>query len=310
MSFTANKQDFKKSLSNFRYNNEGDSYEKQSFQLLEKYFPNHEKFWTYYIVPLTKRIESEESELLRIRNRENISNDVFEISIFHYSVFMKFCYAYEHINSNRAAAFDEFYAHLSSVCDLIEEFFLRIYQLICEITDKQIEVIQALSKNKFLKIASEWYDTSYNEVHKNYFAKGKFTPIYLVKGKNILDEYFNDNKDWKEYKKYAQVLRTYRNTLIHSCLIGKIHTTNGQLLVPKKEKISNYKNLRKILDSVYIAERVKFDFVDMKTQMIEDFETMQKLLDKLWNVVLSDYDNHFFENPNDNLLRKYDIKYN
>ncbi len=308
MKLRIERKDFEDLPNRYNFQNDGDSIEKQAENLFKDNFPNIEVFWRMFIVPQTKRIDPKYTGEERIRKRDGISDDIYEISIFHYSVFSKFCYAYEHIESNRAASFDEFYAHLGSICDLVEDFFEKIFFIKSEIYDFDIEILKSLSKTKFMRIASEWYNENYSKLYDHYLSKGRYMPIYLIGRKNIIDEYFSNSKPLKEYKAFSQKLRTYRNTLIHSSVIGKIHTPEGLILVPKKERIGQYKKLVQVLDSIYSPERLKHDFIDMKTQMKDDYFELQKQLNRLWEYAISDYNKMMYDENNARFLEKYNIE--
>ena len=113
------------------FDNDGDNDEKRfGHQVIDK-FPRCEEFWKLFIVPMTKRIDPkiDKSNTDRIRKRKSVENDLYEIAIFHYSAFVKLIYAYDHLNNLKPSSFEEFYVHIASCCDIVEEFFLKIYLL-------------------------------------------------------------------------------------------------------------------------------------------------------------------------------------
>lgn len=292
--------------------NEGDKYERIYWIFFKKRFPNCETFWRYFVVPLTKRIELETKDPSeRIRPREGISEDVKDIASFHYSMFLNLIYSYDHLLNFRLSSFEDFYIHLVSACDLAEEFLLKTYLLILECTDQKSEILQELKKEDFLKLAEKWYDENYSKVYENYLKKGKVKPIRLPNRGNVLDEYFKkdseDWKNWKEYKRHTQKIREYRNIIVHDVKIGRIISLGGIPLVPKKEKIQNYKKWSYVFAVQKDVQKLKSDFINMIEQMILDIGQLEVILNKLWARPIKDLKKLFFDDKNKILLKKYNI---
>lgn len=298
-------------ISKTYFANDGDSYERVYWTFLKERFPNCETFWRYFVVPSTKRIEAEFSASnKRIHPREGISEDIIDITSFHYSMFMNLIYSYEHLNKfeSMLSSFEDFYIHLGSACDLAEEFLLKTYLLILECRGQRSEILQELKKEDFLKLAEKWYDDKYSKVYENYLKKGKPSPMKLPSRQNVLDEYFQDSADWKEYKSHTQKIREYRNVIVHDVQIGMITPIDaGGVLVPKKEKIQDYKKWSYVFAAKRDAEKLRDDFIDMKEQMILDIRTLEIILNKLWVKPINDLKKLFFDEKNETLLGKYNI---
>lgn len=315
MTVTWDKMKYKISLSKIddiisktHFANDGDSYERLYWTFFKERFPNCETFWRYFVVPLTKRIEVEiKDPNERIRSREGISEDIKDIASFHYSMFLNLIYSYDHLQNFRLSSFEDFYTHLASACDLAEEFLLKAYLLILECTDQKSEILQELKKEDFLKISERWYDDNYSKVYEDYLKKGKSATIKLPSRKNVLDEYFEDQEDWREYQRYSQKIREYRNIIVHDIQIGKIITIGGIPLVPKKEKIQDYKKWSYVFVAQQDIQKLKNDFINMKEQMILDIGNLEIILNKLWNKPIKDLRNLFFKDKNEILLEKYNI---
>ena len=294
-------------ISKTHFANDGDIYEKSYWIFLKERFPNCEKFWKKFVVPLTKRIELETKNTNeRIRPREGVSEDIKDIAAFHYSMFLNLIYSYNHLQEFRLSSFEDFYIHLASACDLAEEFLLKTYLLILECKKQKSKILQELRKEDFLKIAEKWYDNHYSKVYENYLKKGKPFPIKLPSRNNVLDEYFKNQEDWNEYKKYSQKIREYRNIIVHDIQIGKIINIGGVILVPKKENIQRYKKWSDVFAVQQNIEELKSDFINMKEQMILDIGNLEVILNKLWNKPINDLEK-LFEDRNEILLKKYNI---
>jgi hypothetical protein len=295
-------------ISKIHFCNDGDTYEQHYWTFVKERFPNCETFWKNFIVPLTKRIELNITDLNeRIRNRDGIYDDIKDASLFHYSMFINLIFAYDHLENFRLSSFEDFYTHLGSACDLAEEFLLKIYLIILECNNEKSKILQTLSKDDFLKHAEKWYDNFYSRVYENYLKKGKPPPIKLPSRHNVLEEYFQNLDDWREYKQFTQKIREYRNVIVHHIQIGKIITIGETILVPKKEKILNYKKLSNIFAAQQEIQKLKSDFINMKEQMILDIGKLEVLLNELWNRPLEDLIKLFFEDKNEILLKKYNI---
>ncbi len=292
------------------FDNDGDNLERQFGKQVVEKFSNCEEFWRLFIVPMTRRIDDkiDKTNTVRIRKRKNVTDDLYEIAIFHYSAFVKLGYAFDHLNNLKSSSFEEFYAHLSSCCDIVEEFFLKIYLLRNDCLDRGSEILQKLSKNKFLDLARIWYNENYHKVYTHYLNKGKFMAMRLPGRANLLDEYFEKSEDWKTYKTFTNKIRQYRNVLVHSAIVGKIWTHDGKkILVPKKEVIHKYKNLIDVLESANNVERLKHDFVDMREQMVKDINRFLDILNKLWNKPIKQIKQLFYLDKNEKLLSKYGL---
>lgn len=174
----------KKIISKTFFCNDGDQFEQEWWPFFNERFPNCENFWRHFIVPSTNRIVQDSTD--RISARDNVSDDIISITLFHYSMFMNLVYAYNHLLNFTLSSFDNFYTHLASTCDLAEEFLLKVYLLIIECQNQKSDMLQKLSKKDFLSLCNKWYDDNYPKVYENYLQKGKFTSIAVPNRKNVL----------------------------------------------------------------------------------------------------------------------------
>ena len=297
-----------KIISKTYFHNDGDVSEQQWWTFFKERFPNCETFWRYFIVPFTKRVDPQgKSSENRIYAREDVSDDIKTMGTLHYSMLKKLIYSYDHLQNFRLSSFEDFYTHLVSSCDLAEEFLLKVYLITLECKDQKSSVLQELDRDKFLELAGEWYDKNYSKVYENYFKKGKFLSIKIPNRKNVLDEYFNKSENWKEYKKFGQKIREYRNVIVHNVQIGKVLVRDNVILVPKKEKIDNYKELSSVFAAAQDIQKLKVDFINMKEQMILDIGALEIILNNLWNKPIEDLKTMLYEEKNPVLLNKYNI---
>jgi hypothetical protein len=188
--------------------NDGDFFERNHWMLFKSRFLNCETFWRYFVVPSTKRIELRvQDPNERIRHRDGISEDIKDIASFHYSMFLNLIYSYVHLLDFKLSSFEDFYIHLGSACDLAEDFLLKTFLLSLECTGQKSRILQELKKEDFLKVAERWYDDHYSKVYEHYLKKGKFLQIKLQNSENVLDEYFKDDRGWRQYKRCSQMIR-------------------------------------------------------------------------------------------------------
>lgn len=296
-----------KSITNgFSYKSNGDYHEIQRGHLVTDLFPNSEIFWKSFITPMTNRVEPNiTNHNYKIRARLNISTDIVDLSIIHYSVVLNLVYASTCLTTKHLSYFENFYAHLGSVCDLAEEFVTSLYFVTLECEEKETEVLQRLSKTKYLKLASEWYDKHYSSAFTHYLSKGKTAPFKILGRTNILDEYFGNEKAWKDYNKLALQIRTYRNVIVHNTQIGS-HITPQGIYVPKKARIGDYKKWHQ----VFSVNQDKFqkDFVERDSQMTQDLNELKAVLNNLWFKPIQHFDNLMYSDINERLLKKYNIE--
>jgi hypothetical protein len=294
--------------SDFSYKINGDYHEIQSGHLVTDLFPNSENFWKSFITPLTNRIDLNiTNQNDKIRARLNISKDIVDLSIIHYSVFLNLVYAYTCLKTKHLSYFENFYAHLGSICDLAEEFTRSLYFVTLECEEKETKVLQRLSKSKYLKLAGNWYDNHYSSAFTHYLSKGKTAPINIPGRTNILDEYFGSEKAWKDYCNLAQKIRTYRNVIIHNTQIGSHITTQG-IYVPKIEKIGDYKKWHQVFAVKH--DQFQKDFVERDSQMTQNLNDLKSTLNNLWFKPFQHFDRLMYFDLNPRLLKKYDIENN
>lgn len=307
MTHQTTSQDLLNITKTFTYKNIGDGNEIKFGDTVINKFKNVEFFWQQFITPITKRVDLTLLDLNeKIKLRPNISLDLQELSSFHYSVFLNLVYAGQCLEKKHLSYFEDFYAHLGSVCDLAEEFLTQLYFMSLECEEKETVVLQKLTKNKFLDIAKEWYDNYYASSYEHYLSKGKTAPIKLISRANILDEYFGKSKEWKEYSKAALQIRTYRNVVVHNTQIASLQV-NKQTYVPKKTKISDYKKWHQVFGVK--PQRFHHDFIEKEQQMLQDFTDLKEKLDIIWNKPIEHFKKLLYIDKNKKLLAKYDIRF-
>ena len=296
-------------INSFTYANSGDGMEKQFGVEMNELFNNSEVFWKNVVCPSTNRIIANHNASSDIKFREGIDSTIEEICCFHYSVFINLVYASAALKHNHLSFFENFYTHLASVCDSTEELISKIHLLKLECKGTQSEVLQGLSKKKFILLAQEWYDNHYSTLFKFYLDNGKHPPMKLIGRDNLLEEYFGKFQPWKEFKKFAQLIRQYRNAIVHNYQIGSFQPRPGVFYVPKKEKIQEYKKWNQVFNALNYPSKIKNHFILREEQMAKDLELFKVILHNLWEKPIEDLINLLYKEKNEIVLNKYSLIY-
>lgn len=287
----------KEFLSKITLSNSGDGYEQDFWFYINQRLPNYEQFWQKHIIPLTKRIELPFNRPDRIKPRDSVDKKLIDISEVHYSVFMNLIQAYKRLTHRDLSWFEDFYTHLVSSCDLAEDFWLKICLLISECTDTTLTSNRPISEDECKKQAPIYYER-YKKNYKYFQENRGMKPIMISVPDvdKIIKEFFNgDNSSgkYKNYKKFSQKIKEYRNVIIHHPQIGKniilYGNTNFNIaveLVPKKEKIKEYIHWRQIEDALKDTHKLENDFIQIEKQMESDIKELEIVFNNLWEVIL------------------------
>jgi hypothetical protein len=246
------------------------------------------------------------SELGGLDRRVGLAEDLWTIGFRHYSLFTQLIYASWHLRLPAPSSFANFYTHLGSACDLAEDFLLTAYLLILDCEEKPSPILQAMSKQEFLERAGRWYDKHYPKMYNNYHSKGKQAPLHFPPRQDIIREYLGTSPGWTNYQACAKPLREYRNVVVHDHEIGIIDTPLGSL-VPKKEKIQQYRTFFAIDRAKTDIEKLNSDFILQQEQMIRDFAELQTCLNDLWLKPIEDLSTLLLKQHNPKLLAKYNL---
>jgi hypothetical protein len=289
----------------------GDSYEKIFGNLLSDSFPNCEKYWKVFIVPLTNRFLGYPKALEEdIHFRKNIDPNLEDISLIHYSIFFNLVYAHYHLSNPILSSLENFYVHLSSVYDLVDAFLEKNYVLILNCRGEKSELLQTLSKDDFLEMATKWYDDQYAKVYENYLSRGKFMSMKLPSRqllvKEFIADYLSQENLWNEYKNHSNSIKEFRNVIVHDVQIGKV-VIDGKIFIPKPICIQKYRTLRNIQKALENQQTLQNDFVEVLYQFKNDLENTQIILNNLWNVLIPELNIELFHNERKYLHDAYNL---
>ena len=223
---------------------------------------------------------------------------------------MQLRYAAWHFKLPAPSSFGNCYTHLASACDLAEDFLGCLHLLMSECQGEPRPISEPFSREKFLDYIGQWYDAGYLTAYANYHSKGKPITIRVPARQDTANAYMSnrDSPAWDKYVKYAQLVRQYRNVIVHDHLIGNIHLPGLGDLVPKKEKIPKYRSFFAIENVQKDVTTLYKGFILVQEQMIIDFGEIQNRLNDLWNTPIKDFRTLFLAEPNPRLLQKYNLR--
>ncbi|MFY7732105.1 MAG: hypothetical protein ACOVSR_01395 [Bacteroidia bacterium] len=304
-----NPSELKSYIETFKYSNFGDRFEREHENIVNWNFPNSEVFWKYFVSPMTNRIDTSITDAdALIRPRNEVSLEIQDISAYHYSIFLNIVYANDCLSDKQMAFFENFYAHLATICDLTEEFLLQLHFLIGRCNDNTPKLFTKLSEPEFLDLSKTYYIKQYDKDYNFYFSKGKITPTRIISASNILDDYFGKRTEWKEYKTTTSDLKAYRNVVIHNKQLATLSNPHtGEVFVPKRKEIRHYKNWHEVFNVT--QERFDADFTERKTQMANDLTELLVRLNNLWQKPIEDMMKLIYDDKNKMILELYNIDF-
>ncbi len=280
--------------------NEGDYYEKSYWPLLKERFPACEDFWRHFVVPITRRMEANVTDQRqRTLPRKHVSEDLVDLASLHYSMFMHLVCAYDHMMSPKLGSFEDFYVHLAAACDLAEDFLVGLYLVILESVGGRANV-SLLARREDSQLPAEDPGDA---------GPGKPAPAPEPSGgrQGLLDDYFGASEEWKQYKYQSRRVREYRDAILRNIQIGRVVFAGDMALVPRKEHIQDYRRWPAVHLAAEDPGRLQSHFIVMKEQMMQDIETVEALLNKLWQRPTADMKWLFFDDKNAIVLGKFQI---
>ena len=290
-------------ISQAKFAEHGDDQEKESWDILNDNFPNCEEFWRRFVVPLTCRIRENNDTLGKnIHFRDDIDDELRHIASAHYSIFMHLVYAHHHIKSREPSWFENLYGHLYTVCDLVETVLVRWYLLRLKCHNEQSKTLQMLTRDEFLGRAGEVYDAMYENAYQNYLDNGKFMRIEVVRGDDLLKEYFGDRKEREDYARLSSPIRQYRNIMVHDIKLGRV-IYNKEILVPKLDAVGKYRAWKEVEKATQNADTIRQDFCEQSKQAANSLAKLERCLNALWTKLIGDVSDEFFSSDRE-LLRQ------
>jgi hypothetical protein len=291
----------------------GDPYELKFGHYLSERFPNYERFWRIFVVPLTRRVDGYPNELTPNTGfRQSVAPELQDVASAHYSMFVNLVYVHQHLETWRpcSSSLEDSYVHLASACDLAETVLEKWYLTLLACRKQESHILQKLSRDEFLDKAREWYDENYPNFCKYYLSKGKSPPIKLLSVRaNLLAEYLGDSEERKDYAKHSQSIRQFRNVVVHNVKVGKIAAPNGKILVPKPTLVHKYRSWHQVANIANNWDAVRDEFVEPHRQSREDTEALERLINRLWERMIDDFEEEFYSDDRTSLRGMFSIEF-
>jgi len=251
---------------------DGDDLEKIGWDLfVQNKFPNYEKFWQQFVVPRRRKGS--------IHHKGELPMIEKELIMLHYSIFRHLFFIYVDLDSLRNFEdFENKYIRLASVLDIVEEFLIKLLILKGKL-DLADEFLSRFSKEEL------HFDI---EKAKEAIEKGKNYTLRLLSKIEIIKAILKDNERVREFEKFANKVREYRNQLIHSWPRFHIYTPAGILIIRKE--LVNDKTFREWANVLEEMENnpsfVKNNFIPIKGFIQNDADHLCVILNDIWEIVL------------------------
>lgn len=293
------------------YKENGDYYERSYCHLLQPNFPHSELFWRNFVVPQTERIQTFPNLGSSIGFRPDVNDVLKDISSAHYSLFMNLSFARVHLLTRTVSSIENAYTHLGSACDLAEEVVAKFHLVLLGCRRESSDPTYEISREQFLETAAKRFDESYEKWGNVYLRTGKTLTVRFHSSTDLLSEYLSDDRSQAltAYKRISTSIRTVRNLIVHNIRLGRIVTRNGDRLIPRSDKISNYRDWKSIQKAATDEAQVARDFREEYAQVEVDTTQLEKALNEIWSYLVRDLATCFFDETNSEMLKLYDLKF-
>lgn len=260
----------------------GDAEERRVWPELKSLFPHYETLWQNVIVRLTERPAS-------MSLRTDLSDEWMRFAEDHYSIFLHLAVA-----NNRAKrcyeellAFEEVFAHLGSMLDLVEDFFFITASILKgapPAPPSEVQTREALAQH-----LAKWAETKAADKYRDKVSQsGRSYPVHLLNPPQksvFLRAAPQHDTLWDEFIQIRDEVRRPRNVFIHRALTAKLllHGDN-RILAPKNpENYLTWKSVAAIADQPEVLKR-DFSEVDKlaNTTITRAATMINKLSEALW----------------------------
>ncbi len=270
----------------------GDVYEIEFGHLVTEQFPNIEKLWQVLVFPMTRRLESGAREKA-LRIRQGVYEELGEVASQHYSILMHLVYAHWHYAQQSFPLIENIYTHLATVCDLVESLVISWHKISLRCRGQQSRILTEWPREEFMERLGQWYDENYPDEFNNYVAKGKPISIKRPYVHDLLKEYFGTYAPRRDFAKFSNYIRPYRNAVVHDVVLMRLSTDRG-ILIPKLQKIGGYRRWKAVQDVADKPEIIERDFEAINSQILGAIIGLETILDRLWDYLIADVREELF----------------
>ena len=258
----------------------GDAEERRVWPELKSLFPHYETLWRNVIVRLTERPAS-------MSLRTDLSEEWMRLAEDHYSIFLHLAAA-----NNRAKrcyeellAFEEVFAHLGSILDLVEDFFFTA-DWILQGVEPQIAVETPTELAEYL---AEWAQSKEGEKYlrriKDRRRPFPVTFFHERHKKIFLRVVPQHTSLWDMYDALQKEVRKPRNAFTHRALTAKLLLPgDNRVLAPRDpEQHSDWYSVFRLSDQTDIVKRDFCEIGELANNTItQAAATINKLWEALW----------------------------
>ncbi len=277
---------------------DGDHFEQVAWPLIQEDFPDYEVFWSKFVVPTTCRESVPKEHRLWLHFKRDVDPDVQRIAMAHYTIFRSLIFIRELVfvhnqpDPRRYAPFtaskrvDNFFIYLGIVFDNAENLVWYIHKLRHRFGLEKKPPYNRLTNAEVQQIFGEYlkdpetYDTDLND----FISTRRPVSIKLYTPSDSL-VILRDPKNRSDYNKYSNLIKKYRNVVVHNPQIGAVVDKDWTTWIPKKEKIRSY-----LLWGDVFYKRDASDFVRAQETMEHDIVETCNLLNRCWAELISLYD--------------------
>lgn len=301
--------DFRGWLGKNSFAHSGDFYEQKYHGLVLDEFPRNEEFWRFFVVPLTNRMDSKNTDPA-IHFREGVDDRLQYICGANYSLFVHLAMAKKNSDEWDDASLDAVYTRLGSAFDVFEALAIQLHFLFCECRGIKSALIEELKLPDFLKYAEAYYNKHYSNLHQFYVTIGKnVPPIKIPTRDSVLEEFFTGCEGLKNYLNISREIRTFRNAIVHDVRLGMLKNKKGEFMIPKSSKVTDYRSWAKVLAVAGDEGKISRDFSEVKDQCKSEILRTMQILNVLHGFILNQFQEEFYSQERSAIREVFGIKF-
>jgi hypothetical protein len=303
---------FRDCLEQATFDNCGDKFEQKYGHYVADTFPNCERFWRLFVIPMTQRIEEYPGlNCGDIRPREGAHPVLQDIASAHYSMFLNLVFAHLHLEQldSQLYSHEDFYVHLATACELADRVLGLVHLTLLDCRGQQSEKFRELDQEEFLERALDWFEDEYEDPVSLYFQKGFVPWLRLHSRDDLVEEYLGQSDVRKQYVTLRQNIRQFRNVIVHDVRVGRIRASDEITVVPKPKHVPKYRAWRDVEKAADNPQKVEKHFADPLEQAVEDIRSIESILNEIWEKLIEDLLDEFYSDARDDLRQMFDVEF-
>lgn len=266
----------------------GDAIEMANWPFIKDFFPKYEVFWSLFIVPSTGR----EEKPPHVHFKKGVTHLLEEISMTHYTIFRCLSFINGEIKVPKHESLRNAYSHFGLIVELVSNLASKIYCLKCEVELAVSKPIVPLNKEDASDKFKQFLEESYDKQFKKFKKSGRSITYFLQSQPDYLKDMVTDLKVRKRATEFFREIKEYRNSFVHTALPDSLYLSDafGQTIgfAVKKECLGKYKVFTEMKHK--FEQREIDDFIVQEHLIRNDLNTMQSILNEIWNFFISEMD--------------------